>query len=143
MKYSVSFIAIVALIFSGSALCGQEVRGDSVGADVHWDARSFSMPTEKAVDLQNALDFPHHVNDSTNLFNAPSGNRLDFAGKASYFARHSFGPGAFIGPLFAAPPELAKPPAGYPQQWRNGAGAFGRLYGTPLHFRRLRKPASF
>ena len=143
MKYSVSFIAIVALIFSGNVLRGQEVRGDSVGADVHWDARSFSMPTEKAVDLQDALDFSHHVNDSTSLFHARSGNRFDFAGKASYFARHSFGLGAFVGPLFAAAPELAKPPAGYPQQWRKGAGAFGRLYGDAFAFRRLRKPASF
>jgi len=143
MKYSVSFIAIVALIFSGTALRGQEVRGDSVGADVDWDARSFSMPTEKAVDLQNALDFPHHVNDSTSLFNAPSSNRLDFAGKASYFARHSFGPGAFIGALFAAAPELAKPPAGYPQQWRNGAGAFGRLYGDALAFQTAAQTGKF
>jgi len=55
MKYSVSLIAIVALIFSGSILHGEEVRGDSVGADVHSDARSFSMPTEKAVELQDAL----------------------------------------------------------------------------------------
>ena len=116
MKYSVSFIAIVALIFSGSVLRGQEVRGDSVGADVHWDARWYSMPTEKAVDLQYALDFSHHDTDSTSLFNAPSGNRLDFADKASYFARHSFGPGAFIGPLFAAAPELAK-------GWYKTAGA--------------------
>ena len=73
----------------------------------------------------------------------PSGNRLDFAGKAGYFARHSFGPGASIGPLFAAVPELAKPPAGYPQQWRNGAGAFGRLYGDALAFQTAAQTGKF
>jgi len=68
---------------------------------------------------------------------------LNVGGKLQYFADHSFGPGAFIGPLLTAGPEIANPPAHYPKPWRQGAAAFGRLYGDALAFQTAAQTGRF
>jgi hypothetical protein len=44
----------------------------------------------------------------------------------------TFGPRAMIAPAFSAAFKMARPPNGYPRQWEDGGGAFGRNYGAAL-----------
>ncbi len=73
----------------------------------------------------------------------PCEGHLDSTGKADCFAHHALSIGTLVGPLFMAVPELAKPPAGYPTQWRNGAAAFGRLYGDALALQTAQQTSRF
>jgi hypothetical protein len=43
-----------------------------------------------------------------------------------------FEPRALAGPAFTAAYQMARPPRGYPREWRDGSGAFARLYGGGL-----------
>lgn len=47
-------------------------------------------------------------------------------------ARRTFGPSAFIVPAGEAGIVMADPPHGYPRDWSDGGGAFGRNYGAEL-----------
>jgi hypothetical protein len=144
VKYLVLFIAAVPLLMSGAALHGQETRGDAAGHD---DAQCkipmLAMPRANAIDHVEAPELTHHLNDTSCVSDSPSCGRLDFAGKARYFAGHSFGLGAFVGPLLWSAPILANPPAHYPKDWRQGAGALGRLYGDALVFQTAAQSGKF
>lgn len=143
MKYVVSFIAVVPLLMSGVALHGQETHGDAAGRDnAQWKVHMLAMPSANA-DLLEAPELTDRLNGTKCLSDAVSCSRLDFAGKARYFAGHSFGPGAFVGPLLWSAPILAKPPAHYPKDWRQGAGALGRLYGDALAFQTAAQTGKF
>ena len=135
MRSLVSFVAVVPLLASGVALHGQQARADAVGlGDAQLEAPMPAGPSARTVDLVEAPELSHGVNDSRCRSDVLSCDRLGFAGKARYFALHSFGPGAFVGPLVWSAPILAKPPVHYPKDWRQGAGALGRLYGDALAF---------
>jgi hypothetical protein len=133
VKSFVSFVAVVPLLVSGVALHGQQARADAVElGDAQLEAPMPAGPSARTVDLVEARELFHDVNDSRCPSDVLSCHRLGFAGKVRYFAVHSFGPGAFVGPLVWSAPILAKPPVHYPQDWRQGAGALGRLYGDAL-----------
>jgi hypothetical protein len=55
--------------------------------------------------------------------------RLSFSDKFTIYAHQTFGPPALIFPAFAAGFGMANPKSHYPREWRDGGGAFGRLYG--------------
>jgi len=74
---------------------------------------------------------------------ADSPGHADTAGKAACFAHRLLSAGEFIGPLFMAVPEIVKPPAGYPTQWRKGPAAFGRLYGDALALETVQQTSRF
>ena len=44
----------------------------------------------------------------------------------------TFGPRAIVSPAFGAALRMARPPSGFPRDWRDGAEAFGRNYGEEL-----------
>ena len=44
----------------------------------------------------------------------------------------TFGPRAVVSPAFTAAIRMARPPSGYPREWKDGAEAFGRNYGEAL-----------
>jgi hypothetical protein len=73
----------------------------------------------------------------------PCGGRLDSKQKADCFAHSTLTIGTLIGPLFTAVPEFAKPPAGYPTQWRKGPDAFGRLYGDAFALQTVQQTTRF
>jgi len=50
--------------------------------------------------------------------------------KFQRFERRTISPPAFILPALNAGIRMAAPPSGYPKEWKDGAGAFGRLYGS-------------
>ncbi len=93
-------------------------------------------------------DPPPSTNPSNPAIEAPKdkdpcGGYLDSTGKADCFAHRSLSIGTLIGPLFTAVPEFAKPPAGYPTQWRKGPAAFGRLYGDALALQTVQQTTRF
>ena len=102
-----------------------------------------AWPRANTGDLEEALELSHRLNGTKCLSDALSCGRLDFAGRARYFAGHSFELGAFVGPLLWSAPILAKPPAHYPKDWRQGAGAVGRLYGGALVFQTAAQSGKF
>ncbi len=44
----------------------------------------------------------------------------------------TFGPRAVVSPAFSAAFRMARPPSGFPRDWKDGAEAFGRNYGEAL-----------
>lgn len=144
MKFSLSFVAVLPLLVSVVALHGQEARGRATLQD---DSRSeATIPARaraNAVELVEVPSFSHGPDDSRCPSDVFACDRLDFAGKARYFASQSFGPGAFVGPFLWSAPILAKPPAHYPDDWRRGPGAVGRLYGDALAFQTAAQTGKF
>jgi len=127
MKYGFWFICMVTLVLAAGSLRGQEVE-KGINA-----APALPDPPLPAVSHDDA---PCALVETCN-------SRLDFSEKLRYFSDHSFGPGAFFSPLFTAGPEIANPPAHYPKQWRQGAAAFGRLYGDALAFQTAAQTGRF
>lgn len=58
--------------------------------------------------------------------------RLSFSDKFTIYAHQTFGPPALIFPAFSAGMGMANPRNHYPREWRDGAGAFARLYGDSI-----------
>jgi hypothetical protein len=48
------------------------------------------------------------------------------------YAVITFGPRALLTPAFGAAFSMLNPPSAYPREWRQGMGAFGRIYGSRL-----------
>jgi|HubBroStandDraft_2_1064218.scaffolds.fasta_scaffold18357_1 hypothetical protein len=57
---------------------------------------------------------------------------LSFGEKFTIYAYQTFGPPALIFPAFAAGMGMANPKSHYPREWKDGGGAFGRLYGDSI-----------
>ena len=146
MKCLVSFLLYVALaplLLSDVSLHAQEAHGEATVKDGQCGVPMLAQPCAKGVDLVEAPELSNRHKVTECQSDALSCGPLDFAGKARYFAGHSFGLSAFIGPLLWSAPILAKPPAHYPQDWRQGAGALGRLYGDALSFQTTAQTAKF
>lgn len=52
--------------------------------------------------------------------------------KFQIYAYRSFGPQSFFLPVFSSAFYMINPPSHYPHDWKDGGGAFGRLYGEEL-----------
>jgi hypothetical protein len=110
----ISFVAVVPLLVSGFALHGQEARGGAALQDAaEWEA-PVPAARAKAVELVEAPALSHGLDDFGCQPDELACGRLNFAGKARYFADHTFAPGALVGPLLWSAPILAKPPDHYP-----------------------------
>jgi hypothetical protein len=71
---------------------------------------------------------------------------LTFDEKFKLYEHQTFGPHALILPLFGAGIRMAHPPSsypGYPKDWTDGPGAFGRLYGSALATQSTKRTARF
>lgn len=132
MKHPFWIIGIVPLVLAANAFC-QEIAPAAALPDRPSAAVSAKQDVG-SVGLGNPADSGHYRQDAPCAPVETCNSRLNLSEKLRLFAAHSFGPGAFIGALFTAGPEMAKPPARYPKQWRQGAAAFGRLYGDALSF---------
>lgn len=136
MKRLLSFAAVVPFVFCGLALHAQKTGGDVAAQDAaRWGVQMTAGPAATTVDGTEGTELAQGFNAS----NGP----LDFAEKAHYFARHTFSAGAFAAPFLWSVPILAKPPAHYPKEWRQGAGALGRLYGDALAFQTAAQTGKF
>ena len=76
---------------------------------------------------------PQQSSQSNIPFLSPRLNRplhpMDLGDKFEYFVEPAFGPRSFVTNAFGAGMRMANPPSHYPHEWRDGAEAFGRLYG--------------
>jgi hypothetical protein len=72
-----------------------------------------------------------------------TGRRLSTQDRFSVYVHQAFGPPALIFPAFGAAIRMAHPPAGYPHDWVDGGGAFGRLYGSALATQTAKRTAKF
>src|SRR5581483_4923122 len=98
-----SAICVALVLFSSSMLCAQSA---SIVPDAPSVAKA-STTTAQAVPL-------------------------GFDGKARYFAQRMFSPWNIVTPAFGAGLGMATADSRLPREWRQGAGAFGRLYGTEI-----------
>jgi hypothetical protein len=76
-----------------------------------------------------------HAQDQTSailFLPVKSPRSLSFSDKFTIYAHQTFGPPAIIFPAFAAGMSMANPKSHYPREWKDGAGAFGRLYGDSI-----------
>jgi hypothetical protein len=69
--------------------------------------------------------------------------RPSFADKFTIYAHQTFGPPAVIFPGFTAGMGVASPKKHYPLEWRDGDGAFGRLYGDSIAMVTSQRTARF
>ncbi len=63
--------------------------------------------------------------------------------KFRIYIHKSFGPPAVILPAFGAGLQMLNPPNHYPREWKDGAGAFARIYGYKEADRASRETAQF
>jgi hypothetical protein len=63
--------------------------------------------------------------------------------KFDFYVHRTFGPPAVISPAFGAAIRMANPPSDYPKDWKDGAGAFGRLYGSTIATQTSKHTAEF
>ena len=108
-------------------------------------ALSFTSPAiAQAVDDGNvAPTNPSNPAIETPKDEDPCGGHLESKQKADCFAHSTLSIGTLMGPLFTAVPVFAKPPAGYPTQWRKGPAAFGRLYGDAFALHTVQQTSRF
>jgi hypothetical protein len=68
---------------------------------------------------------------------------LSLRDKFTIYAHQTFGPPALIFPAFAAGRDMANPKSHYPHDWKDGGGAFGRIYGDSLAMTTSQRTARF
>jgi hypothetical protein len=69
--------------------------------------------------------------------------RLTGEDKLQIYIHKTFGPPAVILPAFGAGFQMLNPPNHYPRDWKDGAAAFGRIYGYKEADRASRETAQF
>lgn len=72
---------------------------------------------------------PQDQNSAVLYLPVATSHRLSFNDKVTIYTHQTFGPPAVILPAFSAGMAMANPSSHHPHEWRDGAGAFGRLYG--------------
>lgn len=68
---------------------------------------------------------------------------LSEGSKFHIYVHRTYSPAAVIFPLFGTGIRMANPKDEYPREWRDGLGAFGRLYGDTMAQRTARSTADF
>jgi hypothetical protein len=68
---------------------------------------------------------------------------LSFSDKFAIYTHQTFGPPALIFPAVTAGMGMANPRSHYPREWKDGPGAFGRLYGDTLAMATSQRTARF
>ena len=86
---------------------------------------------------------PQNENSAVLFLPVTTSQRLSFNDKFTIYAHQTFGPPAVIFPAFAAGMGMANPKNHYPREWRDGAGAFGRLYGDSVAMVTSQRTARF
>ena len=79
-------------------------------------------------------------------FSAPmaaSGVPQTFHQRLMDYAVITFGPRALLTPAFGSAFSMLNPPSAYPKEWRQGMGAFGRIYGSSIATRTSEQTARF
>jgi len=114
-----------------------------------------TVPQSVATPAQASADLPEALQPKPALQSAQapipwlwgrmrtSGKPLTTEQKFRFYAIQTFGPPAVFSPAFGAAIRMANPPSDYPKDWKDGAGAFGRLYGSTLATQTSKHTAEF
>jgi len=89
----------------------------------------------EAQEQGNLPKSPFRAQDGSNAvlyLPVATSQQLTFGDKFTIYAHQTFGPPALILPAFAAGRDMANPKSHYPRDWKDGGGAFGRLYGDAI-----------
>ena len=100
----------------------------------------------EAQDQGNPLNSPSHAQDGNSavlFLPVATSRRLSFSDKFTIYAHQTFGPPALILPAFTAGRDMANPKSHYPREWKDGGGAFGRLYGDSIAMTTSERTARF
>jgi len=82
--------------------------------------------------LPSSSSHPQEENSAVLFLPVKSPRTLSFGDKFAIYTHQTFGPPALILPAFKAGLGMANPTKHYPREWKDGAGAFGRLYGDSI-----------
>lgn len=101
--------------------------------------------SETTSDAQRADQWPQPQSGSNRVLPLPAAKLgpLSFGEKFKMYYHQTFGPPAVVFPAFAAGMSMAKPKDHYPRDWKQGADAFGRLYGDAAAMATSRRTARF
>jgi hypothetical protein len=80
----------------------------------------------------SSASHPQDANSAVLFLPVATSHRLSLSDKFTIYAHQTFGPPAVILPAFRAGVGMANPTKHFPREWKDGAGAFGRLYGDSI-----------
>jgi hypothetical protein len=132
---------VLALLFlTGAAVCsGQEMPANPDQTASPADGKPSTSQTQPAkdqvVESAKPADGSIPVPRAGDPFYAPlatPGIPQTFQQRFTDYAVITFGPRALITPALGAAISMLNPPSAYPREWRQGMGAFGRIYGSRL-----------
>jgi len=93
--------------------------------------------------LPSSSPIPQDQNSALLFLPVKSSRSLSFGDKFTIYTHQTFGPPALILPAFKAGMGMANPTNHYPREWKDGAGAFARLYGDSLAMATSQRTARF
>ena len=93
--------------------------------------------------LPSSSSHPQEENSAVLFLPVKSPRALSFSDKFTIYTHQTFGPPALILPAFKAGMGMANPTKHYPREWKDGAGAFGRLYGDSIATATSQRTARF
>jgi hypothetical protein len=91
----------------------------------------------------SSSSIPQDQNSALLFLPVKSSRSLSFGDKFTIYTHQTFGPPALILPAFKAGLGMANPTKHYPREWKDGAGAFGRLYGDSIAMATSQRTARF
>jgi hypothetical protein len=97
-----------------------------------------TIPAQTTVSAPRASIAPWLFNPQLNL-----GKPLTLSQKFRIYSHQTLGPPAVFGPAISAGIRMARPNSNYPRDWQDGAGAFGRLYGSTVATQTSKHTAEF
>jgi len=93
--------------------------------------------------LPSSSSHPQDENSAPLFLPVKSSRSLSFGDKFTIYTHQTFGPPALILPALKAGVGMANPQNHYPREWRDGAGAFRRLYGDSIAMVTSQRTARF
>lgn len=144
----------LSLVLSASALAQQvstsQPSPEIAGVSDLPDAPSFQSPqSPQSAAVETPEATAPDARKLAGLMGLPAvwtSTPLTLDQKFKLYVHQTFGPPALILPAFGAGIRMAHPPSsypGYPKDWTDGAGAFGRLYGSALATQSTKRTARF
>ena len=122
-----------------------EIVSTSAAAETLPDAPSAQIEASQQADTSVVKQKSEtHINPISLL--SPrliSGAPLTAQDKFEIYIHKTYSPAAVIYPLFGAGIKMARPNNKYPEEWQDGAGAFGRNYGNAVAQRTAKTTAEF
>ena len=148
-RLKTNFILVAFLILSTSAVAQQITDSRSTEASLAStlpDAPSFQGVQNTAPQKGEAQSPPNAPDTMGPMGPVPppmTNARLTLDDKFRIYTHQTFGPPAFVFSAIGASIRLSKPPNNYPNEWTDGGGAFGRIYGSTLATQTSKRTGQF